>query len=106
KSEAFQALTQSARFDCCRVALSVFDPRLPFAQVVERHGLRAVNVYRPLPGARAAGDPSVFLDHLARMLPDEGDRRILLSWMAAAVQNPGVKFQWWPIIQGCEGNGK
>lgn len=106
KSEAFQAFTQSARFECARVAVSIFDPRLPFAAVTERHGLRAVNVYRPLPGARAAGDPSVFLDHLELMLPVEEDRRILLSWMAACVQHPGVKFQWWPIIQGCEGNGK
>lgn len=106
KSEAFQALTQSARFECARVAVSIFDPRLPFAAVTERHGLRAVNVYRPLPGSRAAGDPSIFLDHLALMLPVEEDRRILLSWMAACVQHPGVKFQWWPIIQGCEGNGK
>jgi hypothetical protein len=26
--------------------------------------------------------------------------------MASLVQNPGVKFQWWPVIQGAEGNGK
>jgi len=52
------------------------------------------------------GDPSPFLDHLARVLPDRRDRQILLSYMAAVVQFPGVKFQWAPLLQGVEGNGK
>jgi len=40
------------------------------------------------------------------MLPVQGDRDILLSYMAACVQYPGVKFQWAPVIQGTYGNGK
>jgi hypothetical protein len=30
----------------------------------------------------------------------------VLSYFASMVQNPGRKFQWWPVIQGAEGNGK
>lgn len=47
-----------------------------------------------------------FLDHLKRLLPVEGDRDILLAYMAACIQYKGVKFQWAPLIQGTEGNGK
>src|SRR5690606_32359584 len=52
------------------------------------------------------GDVTPFLQHLERMLPDERDRRILLTWMASLVQNPGRKFQWAPFLQGSQGNGK
>jgi hypothetical protein len=43
---------------------------------------------------------------MALVLPNEGDRRILLSYMAACVQYKGLKFQWAPLLQGAEGNGK
>ncbi len=29
-----------------------------------------------------------------------------LDYFASLVQNPGAKFQWWPLIQGTKGNGK
>jgi len=35
-----------------------------------------------------------------------GDQAILLAYMAALVQHPGVKFQWAPLLVGMEGNGK
>jgi hypothetical protein len=31
---------------------------------------------------------------------------ILISYLAAIVQHKGIKFQWCPVIQGVEGNGK
>jgi hypothetical protein len=65
-----------------------------------------VNVWVPPVIDMAEGDVSRFLDHVARLLPVERDRRILLSWMCAAVQRPGVKFQWAPVVQGVQGNGK
>jgi hypothetical protein len=60
----------------------------------------------PIVTPATAGDPAPFLDHLQRLLPDGGDRAILLAYMAALVQYPGVKFQWCPMVQGLEGNGK
>ncbi len=51
-------------------------------------------------------DVSPFLDHLQRVLSVQGDRDILLAYMAACIQYKGVKFQWTPLIQGVEGNGK
>jgi Family of unknown function (DUF5906) len=43
---------------------------------------------------------------LSLVLPDATDRAIFLSYMAACVQYKGVKFQWAPLLQGVEGNGK
>jgi hypothetical protein len=40
------------------------------------------------------------------MLPHGDDYDILISYIAAVVQYPGVKFQWCPVVQGAEGNGK
>jgi hypothetical protein len=89
-----------------RVHATAFRPDLPTGQIITHEGRTFVNVYWPVPIARQAGDVTLFLDHLAKILPDERDRRILLSYMAALVQSPGVKFQWAPLLQGVEGNGK
>ena len=67
---------------------------------------RLVNVYVPCEGKRIKGDVSPFLEHVRRLLPNEHDREIFLSYLAACVQRPGVKFQWCVLLQGAEGNGK
>ena len=65
-----------------------------------------VNTYWPVDIPRKVGDPTPFLNHLAKVLPDQRDRNILLYYMAACVQHKGIKFQWAPLLQGVEGNGK
>lgn len=89
-----------------RVHKTCFRPELPGGEVIAEEGKTAVNVYYPIPVDRSAGDVEPFLTHLEKILPDERDRRILLTYMAALVQKPGIKFQWAPLLQGCEGNGK
>jgi len=83
-----------------------FRPELEQGAVV-RDGNRArVNSYVPYDPRILEGDASPFLNHLAKMLRDERDRAILLNWMARVAQSPGRKLQWWPVIQGVQGNGK
>jgi hypothetical protein len=79
---------------------------MPPGALVQRGGQTFVNTYWPVDVPRKAGDGSPFLNHLAKVLPDERDRFILLCYMAACVQHKGVKFQWAPLLQGVEGNGK
>jgi len=43
---------------------------------------------------------------MEKLFPVARDREIILAYMAACVQHIGVKFQWAPLIQGTEGNGK
>lgn len=89
-----------------RVDDVVFRPDLPAAAIFEDEGSRYLNSYLPVVIKRTPGDVTPFLDHLSLMLPIDSDREILLSFMAALVQNPGVKFRWAPVLQGWEGNGK
>ena len=83
-----------------------FRPELAQGSLVDEEGLVLVNTYVPIDVPSEAGDVSRFLNHMALILPDESDREILLSYMAAVVQHKGEKFPWAPLIQGIEGNGK
>lgn len=104
--DAWEAFTQSQSYRCPRVNDICFRPDLSPGAIVERSGQLAVNTYWPVEIARKVGDATPFLTHLTKVLPDERDRYILLCYMAACVQHQGVKFQWAPLLQGVEGNGK
>src|SRR5690606_21156968 len=106
----WECFTQSKVLRFPRVSTTCFRPELESGAVVHDGAGGAVvtriNTYRPLETRREVADPSPWLNLLAAQLPDERDRRILLSYMAACVQHKGRKFQWWPVLQGAEGNGK
>lgn len=104
--DAWEAWTQSNVRKPAMTDGICFRPDLPPASIVTISGQTFVNTYVPVPIARKQGDASRFIAHLAKVLPDERDRTILLSYMAACVQHQGVKFQWAPLLQGVEGNGK
>lgn len=104
--DAWEAFTQSQAYRSPRADTSCFRPELAPGAIVEAGGRTAANMYWPIVTPRQAGDVTPFSAHLAKVLPDERDRQIVLSYMAAVVQHKGVKFQWAPLIQGVEGNGK
>lgn len=89
-----------------QVAAATFDPRLPARTVIKRDGRRLLNVYMPIDVPAIEGDVSLFLTHLWKMYPYGNDAAQLLAYFAAMVQYKGIKFQWAPLLQGCEGNGK
>lgn len=104
--DPFEALTCNQAHRVPKVETICFKPELPFGTIIERGGERAVNTFSPVTVARQTGDPTPFLVHLAKVLPNIEDQQILLCYMAACVQHQGVKFQWAPLLQGVEGNGK
>lgn len=104
--KAWDAFLQNRSLQFPQADRICFRPDRPPHDILVREGLSEVNTYIPVKTAKTAGDPAPFLQHLAIMLPVERDRRILLTWMAALVQNIGVKFRWAPVLQGAEGNGK
>ncbi len=104
--DAWEAFTQSQAYRCPRADSPCFRPDQPPGAIIQRGGQTFVNTYWPVEVPRKVGDAAPFLDHLRRVLPDERDRLILLCYMAACVQHKGVKFQWAPLLQGVEGNGK
>ena len=103
---AWEAFTESQAFHFPKANTTCFLPQHLPGEISTREGRTQVNVYVPLHTERVAGDIAPFLDHLARVLPEQNDQNILLAYMAACVQHIGVKFQWAPLLQGCEGNGK
>lgn len=103
---AWEAFTQSQVIPMPIVTSTCFRPDLPEATIIEKDGQMLVNTYSPIITARKVGDAGLFLQHIAKLVPDECDRVILLSYLAACVQYKGVKFKWCPFIQGTEGNGK
>lgn len=83
-----------------------FDPKAEPKTIIERDHRTAINSYVPSIIVRKEGDISPYLTHLYKLLPKGRDAEILLAYFAACVQYPGEKFQWWPLLQGVEGNGK
>lgn len=104
--KAWEAFTESQAIRYPKAESMCFRPELPHGELLEVEGELQVNTYLHIQTPRKVGDASPFLNHLKKVLPNERDRLILVSYMAACIQHKGVKFQWAPLIQGIEGNGK
>jgi hypothetical protein len=105
-TSAWEAFTQNRVYRAATCHALCFRPEQPSGALIHEEGQVLLNTYVPITTLRVQGDAGPFLGFLDKLLPDERDRLILLSYMAALVQNPGRKFQWWPALQGTKGNGK
>lgn len=103
---AWEAFTESQAVSYPWAHGVCFKPECDPGQIVKTESSMLVNTYVPVDTPRKEGDATPFLTHIAKLLPDERDRTILISYMAACIQYKGIKFQWAPLIQGTEGNGK
>ncbi len=103
---AFEAFTESQAIRFPKSDTACFRPDMPAGKIFHEGGLSQVNTYCPVPSSRMVGDATPFTRHLEKILPIENDRLIFMSYIAACVQHPGIKFQYCPLLQGVEGNGK
>lgn len=104
--KAFEAFTESQCNRFPQADGTCFRPELAPGQIIEHEGLTFVNTYVPAPVESVEGDVSPYLGLLAKLFRVEWDRGVMLAYMASLIQNPGVKFQWAPVVQGVQGNGK
>lgn len=105
--EPWKAATRSTIWTIPKVERIRFMPNKPFGHIeTDNLGHRGVNVYRAPNIARAHGDITPFLQHIAKMLPNPHDQRILFDYMAHNARFPGYKIPWAPVIQSTEGTGK
>lgn len=105
--EAWKAVTRSTLWTAPKVDHIRFLPEHPFGHIIEDAlGRKGVNTFIPIKFKRKAGDPTPWLDHFAKIIPDEGDRKTLLAWFAHTIKFPGEKIKWAPMIQSVEGVGK
>ena len=117
------AATYALRMVCIPTsAQSLYWPGMP--RVFYREGSVAdealiLNTYhdagvRPLAeGVLGSGDDAeadeavaILEAHIAFLIEDEREQRILLDWMAWVYRNPGRRVHWAMLIWGIEGNGK
>lgn len=103
---AWEAFTESQVLRAPMADTVCFRPQDPPAAIRMDAGRSRVNTYWPADVDRKTGDLGPFNAHLSKLLPDDRDRAIVLAYMAACVQYKGHKFNWWPVLQGVEGNGK
>lgn len=104
--KAWEAFTESELVRPATADSICFRPELEPGVIVDVAGRTYANTWWPANVERRAGDVSPFLIHLEKLFPVRSDQEILLAYMAACVQHQGIKFQWAPVIQGAEGNGK
>lgn len=88
-----------------RATRQAFKPDMPTG-IFDHENVRYCNTFRAPFIRRLSGDFTPFINHIAKLLPNHNDQIILLSYMAAMIQYPGVKFRWCPVLQGVQGNGK
>lgn len=103
---AFECLTQSRIHRFPKVHKTCFRPELAPGSIINHEGISMVNRYIPAKVASVPGDVTPFMDLMSKLYPDPRDHEIIMSYIAAVVQYPGIKFQWSPLVQGVQGNGK
>ena len=64
------------------------------------------NKWKDARPAVSGGDPSPWLEHVQRLIPDDAERKHFLDALAYKVQNPGVKINHALLIGGAQGAGK
>lgn len=104
--DAWEAFTLSQGYNFPKADAICFRPENEAGAIVIEEGFKLLNTYFPITTRRVEGDPTPFTDLLEKLLPIDRDRQIFTCYLAAIVQNPGKKFQWWPVLQGTKGNGK
>jgi hypothetical protein len=103
---AWETFLKSHAISFPKVHGTAFRPELRPGTIITLEGRELVNTFYPVSVRSIPGDVTPFLDFLAKLLPDDKDRAIMLAYMAACKQYIGTKFQWCPLLQGAEGNGK
>lgn len=103
---AFEVFTESQLISTPRADSTCFRPDLPPGTLVTTGGYVRANTYWPSAGTRMKGDPTPFIRHMRKLVPNERDLRALLSVLARWVQTPGHKSPFCVVLQGTEGNGK
>lgn len=104
--DAWEAFTQTQLVQHKRAHTTRFRPTEPARSISNENGVQYLNTWVPPIVYRVKGDASPFTRHIAKILPNGRDQEIFISYLAACVQYPGVKFGWCPVLQGAEGNGK
>ena len=73
------------------------------AEIVTLHGQEVVNTYVEPTWAETDKLPVTFIEHMDYLLPDPGERKLFLDWLAYKVQNPTRRS--YAVLMIAEGQG-
>lgn len=104
--KAFDAFTNSQGYKFQKAMTSCFRPEHKTGEIIKINNKPCVNTYIPAMINFGTGNVDMYLFLLHTLLPENLDNSIFLNYSASTVQNPGIKFRWWPVLYGVEGNGK
>lgn len=105
--EAWKAALRSTVWRVPSVDHIRFLPDHPNGEILnDGLGRKGLNIYIPARVDSRQGDISGWLSWLSLLLPDAGDRQILIEYLAHCVKYPGYKIPWAPMLQSAEGTGK
>ncbi|MET4519089.1 DUF5906 domain-containing protein [Bradyrhizobium sp. I1.7.5] len=106
-NKPWEAATNSRLWRIPTVDGTCFRPQQATGEIVTDGLSRTyINTYIPATIERMDGDAMPFLRHVALVLPDANDQRIVIEFLAHNVRFPGHKIPWAPLIQSAEGIGK
>jgi hypothetical protein len=95
---------------CPQVENLRYDPAMGDKRFFSVDEVPYVNTYRrgytPADPTRAEEAGAMIEHHLSKLIREPQYQRILLSYLAYMVQQPGKKVSWAPLIQSGEGAGK
>ena len=75
-------------------------------RLVVEGGFVACNLWNPSSLQPSDADPTVWLEHIERLIPNAADRDRVLNRMAYGLQHPGVKINSALVLMGPQGAGK
>lgn len=105
-TSAWEAYTLNQNYRPITAHKMCFRPEYGEGGLINDGGKLLANTYFKATAQETEGDPSPMLNQIRLMLPNGRDADQLLTYMASVIQNPGMKAQWWPVVQGAEGNFK
>lgn len=74
---------------------------------INANGSSAINLHRPSLIKAATGDPKPFLDFLAYLIPNAGERHEVERWCATLIARPGIRMKYsLLLISETQGTGK
>ena len=101
--KAWEAFTMNRSHRFPKANGTYFNPADPTGHIDR---MKNVNVWIEPVIDTVQGDPTPFIDHIRKILPNGDDADILITWMQGAARYRDKKIAWSPVIQGAEGNGK
>lgn len=101
--KAWEAFTMNRSYRFPKANGTYFNPADPTGHIDR---MKNVNVWIEPVIDTVEGDPTPFIDHIRKILPNGDDADILITWMQGAARYRDKKIAWSPVIQGAEGNGK